>query len=125
MRTLPQPSDMDTTPDDPNLADIYILRCPFCANRFVIPHVYRTHLLAHIHSHCRGNRFQCRMCPKEHRDITCLVNHIERRHSKRMRQHSNSPLFQQIERDNLTEKERQIAQLSTSEDPSFLPKLPY
>ena len=119
------PLDMDTTPDDPNQTDIFIIKCPFCPNRFVIPHIYRTHLLAHIHYHSRGNMFQCGMCPKEHRNISRLVKHIEGRHSKRTRQHSTSLLSRQIERDNLSEKERQIAQLSTSEDPNFLPKLPY
>ena len=116
---------MDITPDTPQQQDICILKCPFCSNNFIIPHVYRTHLLAHIHYHSRGNVFSCGLCPKKHKVITSIITHIEKGHSKRIRQQATSPFTKQVERANLAEKERQILQLSNSDDPDFLLKLPY
>lgn len=116
---------MDITPDPPQQTVICILKCPFCSNNFVIPHVYRTHLLAHIHYHSRGNVFSCGLCPKKHKVITSIITHLEKGHSKRIKQQKSSPFTIQIERDNLAEKERQILQLSISDDPNFLLKLPY
>ena len=119
-------TDMDTSIDmDVTDKAIYILECPFCAHKFVFPLVYRTHLIAHVVYHSRGNRYKCGRCRQKDRDVTKIAIHIESRHSKYTRHRTTSPYTREIEAENLAHKESLIMQLSNSDDPDCYPSLPY
>ena len=118
---------MDTGKDSDTLGprDICILQCPFCENKYVIPCIYRTHLMALLVYHSDKNFFFCRICPRDGDDIMEIVLHIEKRHSEKRRQNPNSPLAKEVEIQNFDEKYKMIFELSKSDDDTFPLALPY
>ena len=119
--------EMDTGKDSDTLGprDICILQCPFCENKYMIPCIYRTHLMAHLVYHSDKNFFFCRICPRDGDDIMEIVLHIEKRHSEKRRQNPNSPLTKEVEQQNVDEKYKMIFDFSKCDDETFPLALPY
>lgn len=115
---------MDTASDGKDRI-VCVLKCPFCAQQYVVPHVYIFHLSAHIGYHSNGNRYRCTLCPVGGRDATTIAAHVERHHSKRSRHPVSSPLVRDVEADNLLEKDNIVDMLASSDDPQLRPTLPY
>lgn len=116
---------MDTREDLVRQQKVYILICPFCKNRFVIPFIYRTHLMAHIKHHSDENLFSCNICPKTHRDIMKIVLHIEKIHSEKFCKNPHSPHVREVENKNKEEKINIISELGNNDSDPFPLKLPY
>ena len=121
---LPQPMDLSSDEERPR-NKIFVLTCPFCKDKFVIPMVFVSHLAGHIAFHSDRNLFKCNLCDRIDRSLTFMAIHVEKHHSVKRSIPLDSAKAEQITNRNLAERDNMISVLGKCDDPSRNFWLPY
>ena len=114
---LSQPMDLSSDEERPR-NKIFVLTCPFCKDKFVIPMVFVSHLAGHIAFHSDRNLFKCNLCDRIDRSLTCMAIHVEKHHSVKRSILLDSAKAKQITNRNLAERDNMISVLGKCDDPS-------
>ena len=121
---LPQPMDLSSDEERPR-NKIFVLTCPYCKEKFVIPMVFVSHLAGHIAFHSDRNLFKCNLCNRIDRSLTFMATHVEKHHSVKKSIYLDSAKAKQITDRNLAEKDNMISVLGECDDFSRNFWLPY